>query len=434
MSGAAASTAPGPRLRGGERGGEGCLGPGPVGSVGGVPARARVAVVGGGFAGLAAVRALASAPVDVTLVDRRGRHVFQPLLYRVAVGDLEPSEVAVPLPAMLGGQPNVALRVDEVRAVDAARRCLVLAGATIQYDFLVLAAGATPCYLGHDGWRRMAPPLRTLEDAVEIRRRLRAALAAALAEHEPFRRAAWLTFAVVGGGPTGVELAAGIAETAAELPRAHPGRAARVVLLERGDRLLRSYPDAVAREAHRTLESLGVEVRTGAAVAGVAADGVRLPREHLAARTVLWAAGVAGPPLAEDVGAPLDAAGRVEVRPDLSVPGSREIFAVGDMAAVADGAGRLESTAAAASAAGRHAAENVLRALGGARTRPFRYRSPARVAAVGRARFVGHVGPLPLPSALATLAARLAHARWLWPWRALPAEAEPPLPLRARSA
>jgi NADH dehydrogenase len=385
-----------------------------------------VAVVGGGFAGLAAMRALAGADVEVALVDRRGNHVFQPLLYRVALGDLEPWEIVLPLDALLRGQANARLVVDEARAVDLARGRVLLSRGALAYDWLVLAAGAAPAYLGHDRWRSIAPALHTLEDALEIRSRLRAALAGALSERDPVRRAAWLTFTVVGGGPTGVELAGGLAELACELPAGHPGRAARIILFERGDELLPAYPASVGRRARDLLERVGVEVRTHAAVAGVDTEGVRLPGERVAARTVLWAAGVDAARIGAALGVAVDGAGRLEVCPDLSVHGVERVFAAGDVATIAHGAGRVPGTASAAIQAGRHAAENVLRAIEGKAPRPFRFRSAGRLAAVGKALFVGHAGPLELPPALASLLARAAHARWLWPARVpseLPASA-----------
>jgi NADH:ubiquinone reductase (H+-translocating) len=390
--------------------------------------RPRVAVVGGGFAGVAAVRALARADAEVVLVDRRGSHVFQPLLYRVALGDLEPSEIVVPLDVLLQGQENARLVVDEAHGVDVARDRVLLSRGALAYDWLVLAAGAAPAYLGHDRWRSLAPALHTLEDALEIRSRLRAALAGALSERDPVRRAAWLTFAVVGGGPTGVELAGGLAELACELPAGHAGRAARIILFERGERLLPDYPAPVGRRARDLLERVGVEVRTHAAVAGVEADGVRLPGERVTARTVLWAAGVDAARIGAALGAPVDGAGRLEVGPDLSLCRVERVFAAGDVAAIAHGAGRVPGTATAAVQAGRHAAENIVRAIEGKAPRPFRFRSAGRLAAVGKALFVGHAGPLEIPPALASLIARAAHARWLWPARVpseLPAGVSP---------
>ncbi|HET9594970.1 MAG TPA: FAD-dependent oxidoreductase, partial [Anaeromyxobacteraceae bacterium] len=341
-----------------------------------------MAVVGGGFGGLAAVRALARAPVRVTLVDRRGRHVFQPLLYRVALGDLGPAEVEAPLAEMLRGQRNVAVRVDEVVSVDAGAGRLVLRGGELGFDALVLAAGGSPTYFGHDGWRALAPALHSVDDALEIRSRVRGALVAASAEADPVRRAAWLTFVVVGGGPTGVELAGGLAELVGGLPAGHPGRAARVLLLERSERVLPSYPEPVGRRAATLLDRAGVEVRTRAAAAGLDGQGVRLPGERISARTVLWAAGIGGAALSQAVGAPLDGSGRLEVRPDLSLPGCARVFAVGDAATIAWGEGRVPGTAQAAAQAGRHAAQNALRALAGEPTVPFRCASASRLAAV----------------------------------------------------
>ena len=258
-----------------------------------------------------------------------------------------------------------------------------------------------------------------------FRTRLRGALAAATAERDPIRRAAWLTFVVVGGGPTGVELAGGLGELVNGLPSGHPGRAARVVVLERGDRLLPAYPEAVSRRARALLEAGGVEVRTRAAMAGLDAEGVRLPGERLAARTVLWAAGVGGSPLGEATGGPVDGSGRLEVRADLSLPGLPRLFGIGDVASIAQGAGRVPSTAAAAIEAGRHAATSVLRAIAGEPAIAFQFRSQGRLAAVGLGSFVGHAGAFELPPVLAGLVARVAHARWLWPWRGGPGALAP---------
>jgi NADH dehydrogenase len=396
-------------------------------------ARPRVVVIGGGFGGLAAVRALARAPVDVALVDRHGRHVFQPLLYRVALGDLEPGDVAVPLEVLLRRQRNAHVVADEALGIDVARRRLALRRGVLPYDWLVIAAGGSAAYFGHDRWRSLAPPLHTLEDALDIRARLRHALAMALAERDPVARAQWLTFVVVGGGPTGVELAGGLAELANGLPAGHAGRAARIVLLERCDTLLREYPERVGARARSLLERARVEVRTRAAVAGVEAEGVRLPGERIAARTVLWAAGVDGARIGAALGAPLDASSRVEVRRDLSVPGLERVLAVGDAAAVADGDGFVPGTAGAAAQAGRHAAENIARALAGEAPLPFRFAAAGRLAAVGKAAFVGHVGPLELPPAIASLVARAAYARWLWPARAPFEAVTPPLLAGARA-
>ncbi len=370
--------------------------------------RPHVVVLGGGFGGLAAARALARAPVDVTLVDRANHHVFQPLLYQVATANLAASDVASPIRHTLRRQRNATVLLAEAEGVDLAARRVVLGGglAPLAYDYLVVATGSRHAYFGHDAWAAAAPGLKTLEDALAVRRRLLEAFeraevesagSGAAAEHAP----GLLTFVVVGGGPTGVELAGMIPEIArgalrGEFRRIDPRRA-RVVLVEAGPRLLPALPPPLGERARRDLEALGVEVRLGAAVTDVTDAGVRLGGEWIAARTVLWAAGNQASPLgaalARQAGVVPDRAGRVPVAPDLSLPGHPEVFVVGDLALVPwprpDGGARaVPAVSPAAMQEGRHAGGNVARRVRGAPTRAFAYLDKGEMATIGKHRAV----------------------------------------------
>lgn len=349
-----------------------------------------VVVVGGGFGGLWTTRGLARADVRITLIDRRNHHLFQPLLYQVATAGLSAPDIAAPLRHILRGQRNVEVRLGEVVAIDAAARTLALAdGTRLAYDLLVLASGATHAYFGHDDWAAHAPALKTLDDALEVRRRVLLAFERAEAADDAAERAAWLHFAVVGGGPTGVELAGTLAEIArhtlrGEFRRIDPSQA-RVRLIEAGPRVLATFPERLSAKARRQLERLGVEVVTGAPVGAIDATGYVLAGERIAARTVLWAAGVAASPLAAMLGAPCDRAGRVQVAPDLTVPGRPEIFVIGDAAAVRTPDGHpVPGVAPAAKQMGRHVARTIRDRLRGRPSRPFRYRDYGNLATIGR--------------------------------------------------
>ena len=357
-------------------------------------------IVGGGFAGLRAARGLRRAPADVTLLDRRNHHVFQPLLYQVATGGLSAPEIAAPLRSILRRQGNVEVLMAEVVAVDVARRVVVLTGGEMPYDYLILATGATHSYFGHGAWARDAPGLKSLEDALEIRRRLFVSFEKAERETDDAARRAWLTFVVVGGGPTGVELAGTVVEIARhtlrrEFRRIDPSQA-RVVLLEGTDRVLPPYPPDLSRKAREQLEGLGVEVRTSALVTDVDAGGVRVGGERLAARTVLWAAGVAASPVGRSLGVPLDRAGRVRVEKDLTLPGWREVFVVGDLAAFEQDGRPIPGVAPAAMQMGTHAARNVRRSLAGQPLLPFRYVDKGSLATIGRRAAVADFGRIRL--------------------------------------
>jgi NADH:ubiquinone reductase (H+-translocating) len=394
----------------------------------------RVVVVGGGFGGLRAVRGLADGPVEVTLVDRRNFHLFQPLLYQVATGALSAGEIATPLRTILKRQDNARVVMGEVQGIDLEARRLSVgaagdgAGREIEYDTLVVAAGAGHSYFGHDEWRAAAPGLKSLEDAREIRRRVLLAFEAAEAEDDPARRRAWLTFVVVGAGPTGVELAGQIAEIARETLRrdfrAIDPADARVLLVEAAGRPLTSFHEKLSQSARGALERLGVTVCTGRQVVELDERSVTLSRddgdpERIGARTTVWAAGVAGSPLAamlaEASGAPLDRARRIAVEPDLTLPGHPEVFALGDMATVPDGrGGTLPGVAPVAMQQGRFAAAVIRDRLAG---RPpaaaFRYRDKGSLATIGRARAVAEFGPVRVAGPLAWLAWLGVHIAYL---------------------
>ena len=350
-----------------------------------------VVVVGGGFGGLWAARALRDAPVRITLVDRGNHHLFQPLLYQVATAGLSAPNIAAPLRHILRKQKNVTVLLGEVDGIAPDAKQVRLAdGRTLDYDHLLLASGATHAYFGHDDWAAHAPGLKTLDDALEIRRRILTAFerAEAEAEDDAAKREAWLTFAIVGGGPTGVELAGTLAEIArhtlhGEFRRADP-RKARVLLLEAGPRVLASFPESLSEKARTQLQKLGVEVRTGVPVAAIDGEGVQLGEERIAARTVLWAAGVAASPLARDLDVPLDRAGRVIVQPDLSVPGHPEIFVAGDLASLQFDGKPVPGVAPAAKQMGRHVAQAIRARLQGRAPVPFRYRDFGNLATIGR--------------------------------------------------
>ena len=377
-----------------------------------------VVIVGGGFGGLYAARALAGQPVRVTLLDRRNHHLFQPLLYQVATAALNPSDIAAPLRSVLRRATNVTVLLASVEQVDLASRRVVLERGEIGYDGLVLAAGASHSYFGHDDWEVFAPGLKTLEDALEIRRRVLLAYEAAERERDGAEQRALLTFVVIGGGPTGVELAGALGEisrqTIARDFRLIDPTKARIILLEGGPRILPTFPESLSRSAEDALRRIGVEVRTSASVTRVTADAVWLGGEQIRARTVLWAAGVAAAPLARTLEAPLDHAGRVLVEPDLSVPGHPEAFAIGDMCAFLHQTGApLPGVAPVAIQQGRAVADNVLRRLRGQPTRSFRYRDKGSLATIGRAAAVAVVGRFRLSGLLAWLAWLLVHIVFL---------------------
>jgi NADH:ubiquinone reductase (H+-translocating) len=356
-----------------------------------------VVVIGAGFAGLATVQSLAKAPVRVTLVDAANHHLFQPLLYQVATAGLSGPQIAAPIRFVLRRQLNAKVLLGRVERIDVARRMVPLPGRELHYDWLVLATGSTHAYFGNDEWATFAPGLKTLDDALLIRRRVLLAFERAELLTDPAERAAQLTFVIIGGGPTGVELAGTMAEIARHTLRSEfrssDTRSARILLVEAGDRVLQTYDEGLSAHAARQLRELGVEVRFGGMVTGIDADGVRIGDEAIASRTVIWAAGVAASPLARCLGAPLDRAGRVQVDATLQVPGHPEIFVAGDLAALADENGNpVPGVAPAAEQMGRHVAANLQRSLRGQLPVPFRYRDRGSMATIGRRRAIADLG------------------------------------------
>jgi len=328
----------------------------------------RVVILGAGFAGLTAARTLAGADVRVTVVDRRNHHLFSPLLYQVATAALSPGDIAYPIRAILSRQANTRVLLGDAVAIDPGRRELVLTDERIPYDYLILASGSRHAYFGHDAWERDAPGLKTLEDALEVRRRILLAFERAERELDPARRRSLLTFVIVGGGPTGVELAGAISEISRRVLvrdfRSIDPREARIVLAEAGPRILPAYTADSSRRAEKTLRRRGVEVRAGTPITSVDAGGVAAGTDRIDADTVIWAAGVAASPLGASLGAARDRAGRVAVDRDLSVPEHPEVFVTGDLALFPYQTGApLPGVAQVAIQQGRHAAKNVLRDL-----------------------------------------------------------------------
>jgi NADH dehydrogenase len=417
-----------------------------------------VVIVGGGFGGLYAALELGKAPVRVTIVDRRNYHLFQPLLYQVASAALSPGDIAQPIRSVVRRQANTAVVLAEVLSIDVANRRLLLDDGEIRYDHLILAAGAGHSYFGHDEWASEAPALKTLEDALDIRRRVLVAFEAAerLAADRMLEAGgssnavssmeqAYLTFLVIGGGPTGVELAGALSEVARQTLsrdfRAIDPSKARVVLVEAGPRVLGTFPESLSKSAAAQLEKLGVEVKSGCKLAEIIhGRGVRLEngpesanpgQEWIAAHTVLWAAGVEASPLARSLGAPVDRAGRVLVEADLSIPGHPEIRAIGDLASFLHQTGKpLPGVAPVAIQQGRHAARNIQRALHGAAPVPFRYRDRGNLATIGRSAAVADIAHLRLSGWFAWITWAFVHIffligfrnrvlvmfEWAWLW------------------
>ena len=359
--------------------------------------RPHVVVIGGGFGGLAAARRLCRAPVRVTLVDRRNYHLFQPLLYQVATAALNPADIAYPIRSVLASQRNARVLLADVKSIDVATRTLELDGGQLQYDYLVLATGATHSYFGNDSWATRAPGLKSVEDALEIRRRIFVAYEAAERESDPVAQREWLTFAVVGAGPTGVELAGALGEiglhTLAKDFRSIDPTEVRVLLFEGRDRVLNAYPPKLSEAAKRSLERRHVEVRVNTLVTSIDERSVTVKgpagEERIGTRTVLWAAGVQASPLAKSIGAPLDRTGRVIVEPDLSVPGHPEIFVIGDLAKMISDGVEVPGVAQGALQGGRHVGRMIeAEARGAPKRTPFRYRDKGNMATIGRAEAV----------------------------------------------
>jgi NADH dehydrogenase len=356
--------------------------------------RPHVVIIGGGFGGLNAARALAKVPVNITLVDRRNHHLFQPLLYQVATAALNPSDIAYPIRAVLANQQNARVLLAEAKAIDVAARTVTLDDGLLHYDFLIVATGAMHSYFGKD-WGALAPGLKTVEDALEIRRRIFLAYEAAEREADPAVQQEWLTFAVVGGGPTGVELAGALGEiglhTLANDFRTIDPTHVKVCLFEAGDRVLAAYPPKLSDAARRSLEKRHVEVRLNTRVTAIDSRGVTVAsadgEERVGARNVLWAAGVQASPLGASLGAPRDRAGRIEVAPDLSVPGHPEIFVIGDLARMMNSDGtQVPGVAQGALQGGKHVAKIIASEVAGKPSRPpFKYWDKGNMATIGRA-------------------------------------------------
>ena len=373
-----------------------------------------VLILGCGFAGLWAAQALRKAPLQVTVLDRTNHHLFSPLLYQVATAGLSAPSVAGPIRHILAGQRNTTVLMGEARSIDVDRKSVLLEdGSRIPYDYLIVATGSTHSYFGHDEWAPLAPGLKTLDDALEIRRRVLLAFERAEREADPVKRAAWLTFAVIGAGATGVELAGTFAEIArhtlrGEFRRIDP-HSARVVLVEGTDRVLPVYPPDLSRKAQLQLERLGVTVWVNRRVTQVDESGIAMGDERLSCRTVIWAAGVAASPLGASLGAPLDRAGRVRVAPDLTVPGHPEIYVAGDLAAIEG----VPGIAPAAKQMGSLVGKNIVRQLKGQKPIPFRYRDYGQLATIGRNAAVAVMGRVKLSGFPAWLVWLVAHIYFL---------------------
>jgi NADH:ubiquinone reductase (H+-translocating) len=388
----------------------------------------RVAIVGAGFGGLTAARALARAPAHITVIDRKNHHTFQPLLYQVATAGLSPSEIAAPIRSILRGRDNVEVLLGEVTGFDLARRLVETPEQKIPYDYLVVAAGASHAYFGHDDWEPWAPGLKTIEDALEIRRRV--LLAFELAERQAAAGESGfpLNFVVVGAGPTGVELAGTLAEISHHALR-HEFRAidpksTQILLIEGGPRVLPTYPEELSSRAQEQLHKLGVEVRTSAMVTAVEPGAVRVGETRLSAAVILWAAGVAASPLGKTLGVPVDRAGRVAVEPDLSLPDHPEVFVIGDLAALKDESGKmLPGVAPVAIQQGRYVAKIIQREVEAATIAPakgsplprprFHYWDKGSLATIGRAAAVAEFGKIHISGFIAWLAWLFVHILFL---------------------
>lgn len=394
-----------------------------------------VVVVGGGFGGLETARRLERDDVKVTLIDRQNYHLFQPLLYQVATAGLSPGDIASPIRNLVASRPNVEVLMGDVVGVDLANKRVKLTDSELAYDSLVLAAGVRHSYFGKSQWEGDAPGLKTLDDALEIRRRVLMAFENAEREDDPVKRAGWLTFVVVGGGPTGVELAGAISELArfsvAKDFRRFDPRTAKVVLVEAGARVLAAFDTGLSGKARASLEKLQVDVRLQTRVQDVTSEGVQLPDGFLPAKTVLWAAGVEAPPLSKTLGVETDRSGRIKVQPDLSIPNHPNAYVIGDLAwfPLPDGSS-LPGLAPVALQQGRHVAEVIGAALDGQQKKPFEYLDKGIMATVGRASGIAQAGSLRLSGMLGWLAWLFIHIlfligfrnrvivllQWTWAW------------------
>jgi len=366
-----------------------------------IAAKPHVVIIGGGFGGIKASRALANTPVDITLIDRNNHHVFQPLLYQVATAELSPADISGPIRHMLSKQRNIQVMMAEVIGVDAVSQYVHTPLRSIRYDYLIIATGATHSYFGHDEWERFAPGLKSIADATAIRRKVLLAFEAAEIETEPTKLQALLTFVLVSAGPTGVEMAGAIAELAhkalaSDFRHIDP-KLARIILVEAGPRILTAFPEKLAAKAHRALEKLGVEIQTHAAVTNIDDEGVSLGDAHLAAKTVIWTAGVAASPAGKWPNVEVDRAGRVKVQPDLTIPEHANVFVIGDTGSLTQNGKLLPGVAPVAMQEGTYAGTVIADRVAGKRhTKPFHYRNKGNLATVGRAYGIADFGFLRL--------------------------------------
>jgi NADH:ubiquinone reductase (H+-translocating) len=383
------------------------------------PGAPHIVIIGGGFGGIAAARALKRAPVRLTMVDRRNHHLFQPLLYQVATAALNPADIASPIRRILRRQRNASVILGEASSIDTRQKIVQLLDGEVAYDFLIVASGATHSYFGHDEWLEPAPGLKTLEDAVEIRRRVLVAYEAAEREVDAAEVANWMTFVVIGGGPTGVEMAGALAEISRrvlerDFRKIDPGKA-RIILIEAGPKVLPAMSPESSASARRQLERLGVEVITDSPVTAVDDRGVVHGGTRLDSRTVIWAAGVAASPLGKTLGADvkLDRAGRVIVNQDLSVPDADGVFVIGDLASIKSDGKPVPGLSPAAMQEGRHAAKNIVRLIRGEPTLPFHYRDKGTLATIGKAAAVADIAGLHLSGLVAWLMWLFVHILFL---------------------
>jgi NADH dehydrogenase len=376
-----------------------------------------VVIIGGGFGGLTCAQSLKRARVGITIVDRANHHLFQPLLYQVAMAGLSPADIAQPIRSVLRKQKNVAVLLDEATDVDFNNQTVTLRDSKLKYDYLVLATGGRTSYFGHDEWEIFAPGLKDLDDAVEIRRRVLLAFEAAEKETDPERRRALMTFVVVGGGPTGVELAGAIAELAhfvleRDFRSIYPEEA-EILLLEGGPKILPTFAPDLSKSAHRQLAELGVRVLTGAQVTNIDEHGVYLGAEMISAATVIWAAGVRATALTERLGAPIDRAGRVLINYDLTVPGHHNVFAIGDMTYLEQDGKPLPGVSPVAMQMGRCVARNIQNDLAGKPYEEFRYFDKGSMATIGRKAAIAEIGKLHLSGFMAWMAWLVVHIFFL---------------------
>ncbi len=375
-------------------------------------------IIGGGFGGLTVARELKHAPLKITLIDRSNHHLFQPLLYQVATAGLSPAHIATPIRSILRGQKNIQVMMTEVTGLDREKRLILAKDRQIPYDQLVIATGSSYSFYGHDEWKPFTEGLKTIADATAIRRRILLAFEKAEVEPDPERKKVLLTFVLVGGGPTGVEMAGSIAELAHQALksdfRSIDPRMTRIVLIEAGQRILASFPESLALRATKKLQSMGVEIQTNTRVESISAEGVRWGNTQIPAKTVIWSAGVIASPAGKWLGAQVDRSGRVQVNDDLTLPGHPEIFVIGDTACFLQNQSPLPGVAPVAMQQGLYVAKSILRKLSNQpKLRPFQYRDKGNLATVGRSFAVADLGRICLSGYFAWLAWLVVHIYYL---------------------